>query len=862
MTQRAASRAIPAKRAAGSHRARCEPGRDRPAPRALSCRRPSVSGYAPVAFRLPLRAALLAESKQPRGRLDEDRAPHRVVRDPAPGERECAAECLGPLELRVRPVAAPHEPFGAELGCERVERGARTGVRFAGRERPVAIGAGELHPHAPRRGRTQQIAKARVGDAACRLRATEMIDDDVHAMREQRRDQPLQPLRLRVQLDMPAQRGDALERRAPGGAVERGVRHADQVQPDADDARAIERIERRRRAARVDHRDAAQAPRLPRERAQQVAAVATEKARLHEHAVRHAMRVELREVRVERRVVIGRVAASAGERQPRLEHMRVRVDRRDAASRMRRRRRGRERVPFLLAQCSMLLMPRTADLNPARTSAMPRARRCRRTDAPGARAGGVGIRARAIVERAPARLGQHQHGDDDDRIGDRRADADRGAERHAGRHVPDQHRKARRCDAPEVVAKADARAARAARIHFVEQRAHACRDARREKAERKAEREHRRVAERREQVEDHRADAARGEREDRAASTDAVEQLRAREAAAEERDDDDGEIAARAEHRQMPLGFQIGRQPRHQRVIAAVRADAEQRADQRHAPGAAREDADERGARPHRRRRARRRCSVRRIGRLGRIARSGRIQGARRRLGDPAPHIDDQQRRQQPDGEHRAPCELGGQQRERERIKQHGAPPAERPCALHGAHRLAAVLGADRLRHQHGARRPFAAEAEALQRLQGHELRVARRERAGERADREARDRPLQRPHAAEAVGQHAGHPAAERRRDERRAADEARLRARQRPFGDDRGDHEAEHLHVERIERPAAEAGPERAPFARRYGGEPCEHCRLLSGAARHARRTPLHALLARARGPCASSAVARAGR
>ena len=98
-------------------------------------------------------------------------------------------------------------------------------------------------------------------------------------------------------------------------------------------------------------------------------------------------------------------------------------------------------------------------------------------------------------------------------------------------------------------------------------------------------------------------------------------------------------------------------------------------------------------------------------------------------------------------------------------------------------------------------------------------------ERAKEREDREERDGPLQRLHAADAVGEHARDPSAERRCNQRRPADQPRLRPADRPFRDDRRNHEAEHLHVEGIECPSAEARPERAPLVAGNLPEPSEH-------------------------------------
>ena len=74
-------------------------------------------------------------------------------------------------------------------------------------------------------------------------------------------------------------------------------------------------------------------------------------------------------------------------------------------------------------------------------------------------------------------------------------------------------------------------------------------------------------------------------------AADAVADDAAGDAAAEERDDDHGEIAAGAQHRQLPHLAQVGRQERGQGRVTAVGADAEQAADQGRAQHVALEDA-------------------------------------------------------------------------------------------------------------------------------------------------------------------------------------------------------------------------------------------------------------------------------
>jgi hypothetical protein len=77
-----------------------------------------------------------------------------------------------------------------------------------------------------------------------------------------------------------------------------------------------------------------------------------------------------------------------------------------------------------------------------------------------------------------------------------------------------------------------------------------------------------------------------------------------------------------------------------------------------------------------------------------------------------------QQRRRQTDPEHHAPGGRLGQCDIEQRVEQRRGAPAHRPAALHEADGAAAIFVADHLAHQHRSRRPFGAEAEALQRAQ------------------------------------------------------------------------------------------------------------------------------------------------
>ncbi len=188
-----------------------------------------------------------------------------------------------------------------------------------------------------------------------------------------------------------------------------------------------------------------------------------------------------------------------------------------------------------------------------------------------------------------------------------------------------------------------------------------------------------------------------------------------------------------------------------------------------------------------------------------------------RRLLQAAADEDDEERGQQPQRKQQPPGDVGRCIGEHEGREQHSCAPPHGPGALHRAQRLAAMLGANDLGHQHRAASPFGAEAEALNRLQDQELVVSHRERAGEGRERKGRNGNLKRLDAAKAVAERAAEPAAERAEEQRDRAEQARIGLADAEGGDQRGNGKAEHLDVERIQRPAAKACPERAPLQRR---------------------------------------------
>lgn len=131
------------------------------------------------------------------------------------------------FELRVRPVAAPHQAMQAEGRFQKTERLVRV-IVIRAKLAPVPICRRYLHPHAPRLRQFQKTAKARVTYAAIGIGPAEMIDDDIHTSVQKRLDDAWQPRSFRMHFDMPFQRTNMRERLRAHPAVERQIRMPDQ----------------------------------------------------------------------------------------------------------------------------------------------------------------------------------------------------------------------------------------------------------------------------------------------------------------------------------------------------------------------------------------------------------------------------------------------------------------------------------------------------------------------------------------------------------------------------------------------------------------------------------------------------------
>jgi hypothetical protein len=182
------------------------------------------------------------------------------------------------------------------------------------------------------------------------------------------------------------------------------------------------------------------------------------------------------------------------------------------------------------------------------------------------------------------------------------------------------------------------------------------------------------------------------------------------------------------------------------------------------------------------------------------------------RLVDVPAYPKHEKRREDADPEQDLPGERLGHEGVDAGVQQRARGPADTPAGLHQPDRAAAILVAHCLADQHRTGRPLAAKAKAVQRTQHEKLLEILREAAKEGEHRVPQDRDLQHPHAAIAIAQRAGKPAAERRDQQRHRADKASLALADRPQCDQRRHYKAVDLDIERIERPAAKTGEHRA--------------------------------------------------
>jgi hypothetical protein len=128
------------------------------------------------------------------------------------------------------------------------------------------------------------------------------------------------------------------------------------------------------------------------------------------------------------------------------------------------------------------------------------------------------------------------------------------------------------------------------REQFRQHRPHAGENTRREKAERESEQQSRDVAHRDQGVSGHHENRARRVQDEIPSAPDAVVGPGTDQVADERAEDDDREISTATEDGELALGLQEGRQPRRDRVIAALSAGRQQRCRDRGRQHGGRED--------------------------------------------------------------------------------------------------------------------------------------------------------------------------------------------------------------------------------------------------------------------------------
>jgi hypothetical protein len=115
-----------------------------------------------------------------------------------------------------------------------------------------------------------------------------------------------------------------------------------------------------------------------------------------------------------------------------------------------------------------------------------------------------------------------------------------------------------------------------------------------------------------------------------------------------------------------------------------------------------------------------------------------------------------------PTKEQRAPGDLLREHLEDDGGENGGAAPAPGPGALHGPDSLAAISAANDFADEHRPRRPFAAEAEALEAAHHEQLLEIIGEARQKSEESEPRNHDHEQPRAADAVRKHTGDPATE----------------------------------------------------------------------------------------------------
>ena len=284
------------------------------------------------------------------------------------------------------------------------------------------------------------------------------------------------------------------------------------------------------------------------------------------------------------------------------------------------------------------------------------------------------------------------------------------------------------------------------------------------------------------------------ERHERRAPPDAIRQPAIEQRADQRAHDVHEEIARARRHREVELGAQIGREPGDHGIGAAENAGGHDRG--RQGPRQMRPGEDLPGC-----------------GRLDAVLLVLAVDAGFRHH---PPDEEHQKGGNDADGEEHAPADLGRKQRGDHRQKPDGDRIAYSVAALHRCGDAAAQRRPHHFADQDAADRGLAAIAQALHEADHEERVEAGGERGRQGAQRHPQDRQLQDAHAADAIGENAGAPAADRGPDQGSGREIAGFGLGQADGRDQRRNDERVDGRIHRIEPEAREAGPIGSPLNR----------------------------------------------
>jgi hypothetical protein len=269
-------------------------------------------------------------------------------------------------------------------------------------------------------------------------------------------------------------------------------------------------------------------------------------------------------------------------------------------------------------------------------------------------------------------FGQQNDSEDHERVGGDGEEGDRMAQSHRRTEVTDERGENGAEGPPETVGETLARAAQAAGEKLGKERADRAEDARSEESERKPQHEHRVIANRPVGVPHNGGERAHGKENERRLAAEAVSKMGAGQVARQRARDYNGEISAGIQNGKVALSLEKGWQPGGDGVVAALSSDRDQGRQCRDAKEIWTENSEKTT------------CVARDDG-LVSLA-------INLRLPNVSANIENEQRGQNADPEHRSPGDCRRQKREQQCITKRRESPANRPTCLHRAHGLSAMM--------------------------------------------------------------------------------------------------------------------------------------------------------------------------